>query len=61
MYFSGMTNTEELIAKYRATAAAWDELQGDAKKANPVSVRLHGIYRQLRSSKRLKPAAGYTP
>jgi hypothetical protein len=40
---------EDLIAEYRSTAAAWDVLQSDAKKANPLFDRIHAIYKQLRT------------
>jgi len=41
--------TEELIEQYRSTAIAWDMMQGDAKKANPLFDRLHVIFKQLRN------------
>ena len=40
---------EDLVQAYRATAVAWDLMQSDAKKANRLFVRLHGIYKQLRN------------
>jgi hypothetical protein len=39
---------QDLIAAYRSTAIAWDGVQGDAKRANPLFKRLHAIYKQLR-------------
>jgi len=41
--------TDELIAEYRSTAIAWDVLQSDAKKANPLFDRLHVLFKQLRT------------
>jgi hypothetical protein len=43
-----MTQTDELIAEYRATAIAWDVVQSDSKKANPLLTRLNAIFNQLR-------------
>lgn len=40
---------EDLIEEYRRTAIAWDVMQGDAKKANPLFKRLHVIFKQLRT------------
>lgn len=40
---------QELVAAYRATAAAWDRVQDDAKKANPLFKELHALYKLLRS------------
>ncbi len=42
-------STEDLIAAYRTTALAWDVMQSDAKKANPLFVQLHAIYKGPRS------------
>ena len=36
------------MAAYRSTAIAWDLRRGDAKRANPLFVKLHTIYKQLR-------------
>lgn len=40
---------EDLIDQYRSTAIAWELMQGDAKKANPLFDRLHVIFKQLRA------------
>lgn len=45
-------STQDLIAEYRSTAIAWDIMQSDAKKANPLFKRLHTIFKELR----LEPA-----
>ena len=42
-------NVKELVDAYRSTAVAWDALQGDAAKANPLFDRLQQIYKQLRT------------
>ena len=39
---------DELIASYRATAIAWDVMQSDSAKANPLFKQLHVIFKQLR-------------
>lgn len=39
---------EDLIAEYRSTAMAWDVMQNDAKRANPLFKRLHVIFKELR-------------
>ena len=41
-------STQDLITEYRSTAIAWDMMQNDAKKANPLFERLHVIYKKLR-------------
>ena len=41
---------EELIATYRSTAIAWDAMQNDSSKANPLFKTLHAIYKQLREN-----------
>jgi hypothetical protein len=41
-------STKDLIAEYRSTAIAWDIMQSDAKKANPLFYRLHAIFKELR-------------
>src|ERR1700674_1647428 len=41
-------STQDLIAEYRSTAIAWDIMQSDAKKANPLFNRLHAIFKELR-------------
>ena len=41
-------STEDLITEYRSTAVAWDMMQNDAAKANPLFKRLHVIYKDLR-------------
>lgn len=41
-------SVEDLLASYRSTAVAWHEQRHDARKANPLFIRLHGIYQQLR-------------
>jgi hypothetical protein len=43
-----MMQTAELIAEYRATAIAWDVVQADPYKANPLLTRLHEIFTELR-------------
>jgi hypothetical protein len=42
-------STADLIALYRSTAIAWDIMQNDARKANPLFDRLHVIFKQLRA------------
>jgi hypothetical protein len=42
------TSTEDLITEYRSTAIAWDIMQNDATKANPLFKRLQVIYKDLR-------------
>jgi hypothetical protein len=44
-----MKATADLINEYRDTAVAWDQAQRDAKRANPLFVRLHALYKQLRT------------
>jgi hypothetical protein len=44
-------STEDLITEYRSTAIAWDIMQNDANKANPLFKRLHIIYKDLRVQK----------
>lgn len=39
---------EDLISEYRNTAIAWDVMQKDSCKANPLFKRLHVIFKQLR-------------
>jgi len=39
-----------LVASYRATAAAWDLVQNDAQRANRLFKKLHALYKQLRES-----------
>lgn len=41
-------STTEFIEEYRSTAIAWDALQNDANRANPLFKRLHVIFKQLR-------------
>jgi hypothetical protein len=41
----------ELAAAYRSTALAWDVMQNDSTKANPLFVQLHTIYKRLRDTK----------
>jgi hypothetical protein len=40
--------TLELISTNRSTAIAWDVMQSDAKRANPLFKQLHAIFKQLR-------------
>jgi hypothetical protein len=42
-------DVSELLDAYRSTAAAWDVMQGDSSKANPLFDQLHQIYKQLRT------------
>jgi hypothetical protein len=42
-------SVDALIDEYRSTAIAWDVLQSDAKKANPLFDRLHVLFKQLRT------------
>lgn len=39
---------KDLIRSYRSTAIAWDVMQNDATKANPLFKQLHAIFKQLR-------------
>jgi hypothetical protein len=38
-----------LIAEYRSTAIAWDVMQNDSRKANPLFKRLQVIFKKLRT------------
>jgi hypothetical protein len=39
---------DDLVAEYRSTAIAWDVMQNDSKKANPLLKRLQLIFKKLR-------------